>query len=212
LIIPAYNEAERLGSRLASLISYLESRPYTTELLVISDGSTDATWRILGDTAQRVEELVPVKNAAPISLGQDRALAYDPFGDRTEHSSTTGAVLDRDPATSWETEIYLTGDLGKPGVGIAIDAKPSVAARRLALRTSPPGWTGVVYAAASGAAPPATLTDPAWTQVATIPATAASTTVTLDTGGTRQRWYLIWITALPAGQDQVSISEIYLYR
>lgn len=43
LIIPAYNEAERLGSRLASLISYLESRPYTTELLVISDGSTDAT-------------------------------------------------------------------------------------------------------------------------------------------------------------------------
>ncbi|CAB4875594.1 unannotated protein [freshwater metagenome] len=154
----------------------------------------------------------PVKNAAPISLGQDRALAYDPFGDRTEHSSTTGAVLDRDPATSWETEIYLTGDLGKPGVGIAIDAKPSVAARRLALRTSTPGWTGVVYAAASGAAPPATLTDPAWTQVATIPATAASTTVTLDTGGTRQRWYLIWITALPAGQDQVSISEIYLYR
>ena len=45
VVIPAYNEAERLASTLASVIGYLESRRLTWEVLVVDDGSEDATSR-----------------------------------------------------------------------------------------------------------------------------------------------------------------------
>ena len=43
VVIPAYNEAERLPSTLASVIGYLEGRRLTWEVLVIDDGSEDAS-------------------------------------------------------------------------------------------------------------------------------------------------------------------------
>mmetsp|Transcript_22258 Transcript_22258/g.71741 ORF Transcript_22258/g.71741 Transcript_22258/m.71741 type:complete len:336 (+) Transcript_22258:47-1054(+) len=45
IVIPAYNEASRLPSMLGSVASYLKAsgRVRTTEILVISDGSTDET-------------------------------------------------------------------------------------------------------------------------------------------------------------------------
>lgn len=47
LIIPAYNEAARLGRHLDHLISFLVARQYTTELIVVSDGSRDGTRHIV---------------------------------------------------------------------------------------------------------------------------------------------------------------------
>jgi dolichyl-phosphate beta-glucosyltransferase len=43
LIIPAYNEASRLGHTLTQLLEYLQNQPYASEVLVIDDGSSDAT-------------------------------------------------------------------------------------------------------------------------------------------------------------------------
>jgi dolichyl-phosphate beta-glucosyltransferase len=43
LIIPAYNEEERIGPTLTKIISYLSSRPYEGEIVVVDDGSTDST-------------------------------------------------------------------------------------------------------------------------------------------------------------------------
>ena len=97
------------------------------------------------------------------------------------------------------------------GVGLAIDAKPGVAARQIDIRTTTPGWTGKVLAADT-ATLPASISDPAWKQVGTIPRAASVTRADLDTGGTPQRWYLIWITAFAPGQEKVEISEVYLYR
>lgn len=42
-LIPAYNEAARLGATLGQVLAYLHEQPYTSEVLVIDDGSTDAT-------------------------------------------------------------------------------------------------------------------------------------------------------------------------
>ena len=94
----------------------------------------------------------------------------------------------------------------------AIDAKPSVVARQIEIRTPTPGWSGKVLAAPSGAAPPAKIDDPAWKKVGTIPAAKRVTRVNLDTGGKAFRWYLVWIEHFAPGQEQVSISEVYLYR
>ncbi len=43
LVIPAYNEAARLGPTLACAQAYLAQQPYTSEVVVVDDGSTDDT-------------------------------------------------------------------------------------------------------------------------------------------------------------------------
>ena len=46
VVIPAYNEEDRLASSLEQIISYLERRPHPFELIVVDDGSVDGTFRI----------------------------------------------------------------------------------------------------------------------------------------------------------------------
>lgn len=43
LIIPAYNEATRLGSSLVRVFEYLNAQIYESEVIVVDDGSADAT-------------------------------------------------------------------------------------------------------------------------------------------------------------------------
>ena len=138
----------------------------------------DRTQRGTGNSGARAQP-----GFTAVNLGQGRAKDYDPVGGDGEHGSRAGAVLDRDPNSAWDTETYVAGNLNKPGVGIAVDAKPSVAARQLRVDTPTPGWSGSVYAAKSGNAPPATIDDPAWTKVGSIPAAERRTRVNLDTAG-----------------------------
>jgi dolichyl-phosphate beta-glucosyltransferase len=43
VVIPAYNEERRLGSTLDTVVVHLTARPFTWEILVVDDGSTDGT-------------------------------------------------------------------------------------------------------------------------------------------------------------------------
>ena len=43
LVIPAYNEAPRIAGTLASAIAFLNAQAYSAELILVDDGSTDAT-------------------------------------------------------------------------------------------------------------------------------------------------------------------------
>ncbi len=43
IIIPAYNEEDRIVHTLKETLAYLNSQPYRSEILVVSDGSTDGT-------------------------------------------------------------------------------------------------------------------------------------------------------------------------
>lgn len=55
VIIPAYNEAARLTQTLAAVRDYLRSRnaPRDAEVILVDDGSTDATLQIAREAAQR---------------------------------------------------------------------------------------------------------------------------------------------------------------
>ena len=85
IVIPAYNEEARIGSTLEQVIGFLSSRPYTWEILVSDDGSTDATGRLVADLAAlhpnlRLISLChrgkgwAVKNAMLAAQGQYRLL------------------------------------------------------------------------------------------------------------------------------------------
>jgi dolichyl-phosphate beta-glucosyltransferase len=43
LIIPAYNEAARIGTTVREVVAWLSDQPFSTELIVVDDGSDDAT-------------------------------------------------------------------------------------------------------------------------------------------------------------------------
>jgi len=65
LVIPAFNEAERLPANLAAVRAYLDARPWTYEVVVVDDGSGDGTGLLLEEMAAGWPQLRPV-------LGQHR--------------------------------------------------------------------------------------------------------------------------------------------
>jgi len=63
IIIPAYNEENRLPRALKLIGEYLAARPsLTTEILVVDDGSTDGTARVVEEWSRRMPNLRLVSN------------------------------------------------------------------------------------------------------------------------------------------------------
>jgi eukaryotic-like serine/threonine-protein kinase len=145
-----------------------------------------------------------------VSLCGNCAHDYNPdafSGPKTQHSSTTGFAIDNDPNTSWTTETYLDGNLGKPGVGLYVDAKPGVVADSMLIDTKTPGYAVTIYGSRTTPNPD---TFSGWTRIGAAPSVKRAQTIKLDTGGTRYRYYLVWITSL-GGHDQVAVGEVALY-
>ena len=55
VVIPAYNEESRISGTLEEVVEFLKGRPYTWEVLVADDGSTDAT----GSLVRSLAEVLP---------------------------------------------------------------------------------------------------------------------------------------------------------
>lgn len=49
IIIPAYNEQDRIVPTLTHTIAYLQQQPYSSEVIVVSDGSKDQTAAVAGN-------------------------------------------------------------------------------------------------------------------------------------------------------------------
>ncbi len=62
IVVPAYNESLRLGNTLAKVRNYLETRNYPAELIVVDDGSTDDTARILEAIEERHPAIRVLRN------------------------------------------------------------------------------------------------------------------------------------------------------
>ena len=129
--------------------------------------------------------------------------AYDPFGDPPgqEHNAEAPKATDSDPNSYWETELYHStfAQLGKPGVGLVLDAGSAVQLHRLGIATSTPGFTAEIKAGDSAAGP--------FPDVVSAPRTAGSQTIFTISGG-KHRYYVVWITQLPAGYQFVHINDV----
>jgi len=118
--------------------------------------------------------------------------AYDPPpGDGREHDEDAPLATDGNPSTYWQTEGYhgTLAELGKSGVGLVLDAGARRTVRHVVVTTDTPGFTAEIRAGDSRTCCFRTRSDPR----------TVSGTTTFDLRDADARYYLVWITALPAG-------------
>ena len=141
----------------------------------------------------------------PVRLLAAKDFDPPPDGDGDEHAPDVHNAIDGDRGTTWSTETYSGGVLPKPGVGIYVTAETPVAARRLEVLSTTPGWTAQVYAAET----PATTLAGWGRPIARVRGEARSLVPLRTPAGQRYRSYLIWIEKIPTG-GKVELSEVRL--
>lgn len=68
IVVPAYNEAARIGGTLAAITACVQSRGWNAELLVVDDGSTDETVAIVHRWIERYPYIRLIRN--PVNRGK----------------------------------------------------------------------------------------------------------------------------------------------
>lgn len=145
---------------------------------------------------------IPTTPADPATVSIANPATMDPFGGGGENDQFLDALVDGDPATAWQTEVYLDPlQLLKPGVGITVDVEGSPRSLDLLGLTTGTALS-LMWADGGGSA----LED--FDSIARLLSQPGATSVQLPvrTDGT----WLIWFTDLPANGDDysASLSEI----
>jgi serine/threonine protein kinase len=124
------------------------------------------------------------------------ARAYDPAGDGAEHDAAAPNATDGNAATYWDTEHYRSG-LGKPGVGLVLDAGGAKTLSSISVQSTTPGFTAEILA---GNTVGTTLKIDSSKQ-----SVGSSTTFSLH--GAKARYYIVWITDL-GSNSSVRVNEV----
>jgi hypothetical protein len=145
----------------------------------------------------------------PASITIKSVTEFDPYGDHKDpHFAQAKYAIDTDPTTAWRTQTYRSPALGnlKPGVGLLVDLGSDQAVSSLSLALVGTG-TSVTVFDSDAAAPPTKET--AMTEVASQ-ADAPSDVVLPTAAGSSGRYWLIWLTRLPAvkGGYQGGVSDV----
>jgi hypothetical protein len=141
----------------------------------------------------------PLKAISPAG-----ASTYNPYG-RTANVGNAGAAIDGSSGTAWTADVD-PDHRSSLAVGVDIAINPAKGLRGLDIRTPTSGFSVEIYGSTGGT--PVSITDPAWTHLATIHAVAAGQRVGLGDGRLQIRHLLVWITAVPTGIDKVALSEL----
>jgi hypothetical protein len=141
----------------------------------------------------------PLKSISPAG-----ASTYNPYG-RSANFGNAGAAIDGSSGTAWTADVDPE-HRSSLAVGVDLAINPAKGLRALDIRTPTSGFSVEVYGSTGGT--PVSITDPAWTHLATIHAVAAGQRVGLGDGRLQIRHLLVWVTAVPAGMDKVALSEL----
>jgi hypothetical protein len=182
-------------------------------VLVVAAGSTHRGTGVASDVVSH--------GLQPVQLSQTAAHGYNPFGTGPENRDLVQNIVDGDPNTTWSTETYYEGTLRKAGgvgAGLYLDAAPGVAAKAVEIRTPTPGVSVQVYAAQSvnlslPYGDSTSLSARGWQGPVGAGASVRNVErVSLNTGGRRYRYYLLWLATLPPGAQRATISGVTLFR
>jgi serine/threonine-protein kinase len=156
-----------------------------------------------------------------VPLSQTAAHDYNPFGTGPENHNRVQNVIDSDPNTTWSTAHYYEKTLAKAGgtgLGVYLDASPGVVARAIELQTPTPGFDVQVYGARSvnltyPYGDSTSLTARGWHgPLGSATSVRNHQRIKLSSAATPYRYYLLWLTTLPPGQESASISELTLFK
>jgi eukaryotic-like serine/threonine-protein kinase len=157
----------------------------------------------------------------PVQLSQTAAHDYNPFGTGPENRDQVENVVDSDPNTTWSTEQYYDGTLKKAGgvgLGLYLDAAPGVLARAVEIQTQTPGFSVQIYVANHidtelGYGNSTPLSARGWQgPVGASAHIRSNERIPLSLSGTRYRYYLVWLTTLPPGEQSATIAGITLFK
>jgi hypothetical protein len=167
-------------------------------LLLVAAAAAIAAYLTLRNPARDNSSRGSSAAGAPITLTAARA--YDPSGDNAEHDAYASRATDGNISTYWDTEHYRSG-LGKPGVGLVLDAGSAVKAASITVQSTTPGFRAEILAG-----------DTLSTSMdvdSSSQTVDASTTFSLK--GATARYYVLWITNLGSNAS-VRITEVTAKR
>ena len=116
IVVPCYNEEQRLPRTIEQIERYLDARGTSYELILVDDGSTDGT-RLVMDQAASRNPAVRIE-ALPVNRGKGRALAAGVAIARGDEV----LVTDADLSTPIEELEHLDAALAA-GAGVAIASR-----------------------------------------------------------------------------------------
>ena len=138
--------------------------------------------------------------SGPIQLVASNA--YDPEGDGQENDGLVANATDGNVSTDWHTEHYRTAEFGNLKSGRRASSSTPAAPVRpssITIESSTPGYTADIKAGESSDGPFDTVSSPM--------EVGSRTTFRLSVDPAR-RYYLIWITKLPADRRRAAVNEV----
>ena len=121
LVIPAYNEAERLPKALEQTINYFKDK-FKFEVIIVSDGSTDKTWDIINSMMKKYNNTEIIGINYKNNAGKGHAVTSGMKYTRGKYI----LMLDADGATDIKDFEKLVVSLDSPKInelGIAIGSR-----------------------------------------------------------------------------------------
>jgi dolichyl-phosphate beta-glucosyltransferase len=125
IVVPAFNEESRIGSSLDRLRSFLGSKDWTWEIIVVDDGSADRTTEIV--ESQTVED-DRVRLVRAAHGGKGAAVKRGMLESKGQWRFLSDADLSMPPE---ELDRFFTGERGLPVYDVSIGSREAVGARRI---------------------------------------------------------------------------------
>ncbi len=120
VVIPAFNEEDRLERSLDSLIDYLSSRQWTFEVIIVDDGSADGTARVASDFAAQLGRNGSVRL---LRNSRNRGKGYSVRRGMLEAQGRLALLTDADLSTPIEEIGKLEVKLSDKGYDAAIGSR-----------------------------------------------------------------------------------------